>query len=206
MDTMDGEWFRKILRDQDKSTRGLARHLKVDGSAVSRMFSGQRKMKMHEASAIASFLAVPVSEVLKHAGVSIDLDGIPSRVVLAATINERGDIARLSDPSPLPQAVMDRAHAAIAGQGNGKIVAAQVRAASGPLAVLDDAVVLFKYTDSVDPGAIGSLSICRLHDGRQILARIDRARKTGEARIINAAGDVSEVVLHTATPVLAIIP
>ncbi|MDK2769936.1 MAG: helix-turn-helix domain-containing protein [Sphingomonas sp.] len=203
---MDGEWFRKLLRDRNKSTRGLARHLDIDGSAVSRMFSGQRRMKMEEANAIASFLAVPVSEVLKHAGVSMDLDGLPTRILLAAIIGETGNIERLKDPRPLPQSVIDRAHAAISGHRNGSIVAAQVRAPNGPLAVFDDAVALFAHTDEVEAAAIGALSICRTHDGEQILARIERARKTGEAKIVLTSGKVIEVILHTATPVLAIIP
>ena len=205
-DQLDGEWFRRTLREQNKSVRGLARHLDLDGSAVSRMFSGQRKMKMQEANAIASFLAVPVSEVLKHAGVSVDIDGLPTRVLLAATINEAGAISRLADPGPLPPAVLDRASAAVAGYSNSRIVAAQIRAAAGPLAVMDDAVVLFGYTDRVEPSAIGVLSICRTHEGQQIFARIDRARKTGEARLVTVTGEISDVLLHTATPVLAIIP
>ena len=42
--TIDKRWFFKQLEAQRKSVRGLARHLDMDASAVSRMFSGQRKM------------------------------------------------------------------------------------------------------------------------------------------------------------------
>lgn len=110
---IDGEWFTRKLEETNKSMRGLARHLEVDVSAVSRMFSGTRKMKMNEASAIAHFLGAPVAEVLKHAGVSVDLDGLPTRVMLAAAINEKGQLERLTEPRPLPQAILDRASAAI---------------------------------------------------------------------------------------------
>lgn len=203
---IDKDWFIGKLEENRKSLRGLARHLNLDPSAVSRMLSGQRRMRMDEANAIATFLAAPVSEVLRHAGVSIDLDGQPTRVLLAATINEAGIVERLKEPRPLPQSVINRAQAAITVHGNGKIIAAQIRALSGPLAYLDDAVVLFKHTDSVDAGAIGSLSVCRNHAGDQILAKIERARITGEARVLTTDGKVREFDLHTATPVLAIIP
>lgn len=184
----------------------MARHLEIDPSAVSRILSGQRRMKMNEANSIAFFLGAPVSEVLRHAGVSVDNEGQPTRVLLAATINSAGQIERLMDPRPLPPSVIERAQAAVIGQGNGRIIAAQVRASEGPLAVLDDAVVLFKHTHDVEASAIGALSICRLHEGEQIMAKIERARKTGEARIVCTSGKIKEVVLQTATPVMAIIP
>lgn len=201
---IDKRWFFSRLEEQNKSVRALARHLEIDPSAVSRMFSGQRRMKMEEANAIARFLNAPVSEVLTHAGVSLE-PVLSSRIVLAATIGGKGEVERMHEPKPLPQSVIDRAHAAI-GSGNGRIIAAQIRAQSGPLAMWDDAVVLFDHTEIVDPGAIGVMSICRLREGKQIMAKIERARKTGEALVRNPDNTTKEVQLDTATPILAIIP
>jgi len=205
---IDGAWFTKKLEETNKSMRGLARHLEVDVSAVSRMFSGSRKMKMNEASAIAHFLGTPVSEVLKHAGVAVDLDGQPTQVMLAAAINEKGQLERLAEPRPLPQAIIDRAQAAVtlSNPGDSRILAAQVRAMQGPLAFLDDAVVLFGHTEGVERAAIGVLAICRSQKGEQVIAKIDRARKTGEARVVCVDGKAREFALETATPVIAIIP
>lgn len=163
-------------------------------------------MTADEANDIAAFLHAPVDEVLKHAGVSVDLDGQPTGLLLAASINEKGEVQRLTDPKPLPQQIIDRAQAAISIHGEGNVIAAQIRALEGPLALLDDAVLLFKATDTVDMAAIGVLSICRTYAGQQIIARVEKARKTGEARAIQISGKVKEFVLQTATPVLAIIP
>ncbi len=163
-------------------------------------------MKLEEATEIAAFLGSTVNEVLKHAGVSKDLDGQPSRILLAAIINREGILEAIQEPKPLPQSVIDRAHAATSGLSNARIVAAQVRALDGPLAFLDDAVLLFKPTDVFDQRAIGTLAICRSRQGEQIVAKIDRARKTGEARLLCITGKVKEVELSTATPVLAVIP
>ncbi len=203
---VDKDWFKRKLEGQQKSVRGLAKHLDIDPSAVSRMLSGHRKMQIEEATEIANFLAAPVSEVLKHAGVSVDAEGQQSRILLAATINAKGNVERLSEPRPLPQGVIERAQAAITIHGSGKIIAAQIRALDGPLSVLDDAVVLFSHTDNVDLDAIGALSICRSMKGDQFMAKIERARKTGEARIVGVDGKVRETDLHTATPILAVIP
>lgn len=163
-------------------------------------------MQMDEAQSIARFLNAPLAEVMRHAGVAKDLDGLPTRILLAATINEKGIVSRLKDPRPLPQSIIDRAQAAITSDRNGKVIAAQIRAAKGPLAMWDDAVVLFDPTDRVDSDAIGALAICRKMDGEQILVRVERARKTGEATV-RCAADVSlDVTLDTASPVIAVIP
>lgn len=205
--TINNDWFISRLEDQRISLRGLAREMEIDASALSRMLSGQRKMQMDEAKQIAHFLRVPVADVMKHAGVAVDLDGLPTRVMLAATIDENGYLTGIKEPSPLPQSTVEKAQAAISKVGNGQIIAAQIRATTGPLAIWDDALVLFKPTESVDQSAIGTLSICRSREsGRQGMVRVLRARKTGEAMIQKPSGETKEVSLDTATPVLAIIP
>lgn len=206
MSQIDREWFLETLAAKDKSVRGLARHLGIDASAVSRMLAGKRKMRMDEAGDIARFLGATVSEVLAHAGVAVDLDGQPTKIILAAVVNGDGVVDRLPEPRPLPQSVIDRAHAALGNGRNSTVVAAQVRAPSGPMSIWDDAVILFQPAEMVSHDAIGTLSICRLREGQQVLARIERARKTGEARIIGVDAVGREVILTTASPVIAIIP
>lgn len=186
--------------------RGLARHLEIDASAASRMLSGDRKMKMDEAGAIAAFLNAPVAEVLRHAGVALDDENSLSRVLLAATVDENGQVRRLNKSRPLPQGVINRAVAAIRFQGDATVIAAQIRAETGPLAMLDDSILLFHVSKKVEEAAIGSLAICRTHEGDQYLAKIESARKTGEARVISCGGKSKEIILLTASPILAIIP
>src|SRR5690606_26517142 len=103
-----------------------------------------------EANEIASFLGTHVSEVLAHAGMAVDLDGQPTSILLAAVINEDGGLQVLGEPKPLPQSVIERAQMAV-GRRDGKVLGAQIRATDGPLSVFDDAVILFAYTNSVDP-------------------------------------------------------
>jgi len=201
------EWFFKTLKANKKSLRSLARHLDVDPSAVSRTLSGERQMKADEANSIARFLSVPLSEVLKQAGVEATAaDAALSRIMLSATINDAGHLERLGEDRQLPQSVIDRAQAAINGFETGNIMAAQIRASSGPLAMFDDALVLFKAAKNVENAAIGSVAVCRTSNGDQIMAKVERARKTGEARIIDITGSEVEVDLRSAAPVLAILP
>lgn len=212
MAEIDGDWFHNQLDDRGQSLRALARHLGKDASAVSRTFSGKRRMTMEEAAEIAAFLGVPVTEVMHHAGITgragtlEDRERLGPKILLSATIGEDGEVRSLAEPQPLPQAVLDKAQLSIGAGRNRAIIAAQVRASSGPLSIWDDAVLLFAPADSIEPGAIGALSICGLTSGKQILAKLDRARKTGEARVVSPAGKIEEVVLVTAAPVLALIP
>ena len=212
MAEIDGAWFHNQLDDRGQSLRALARHLGKDASAVSRTFSGKRRMTMEEAAEIAAFLGVPVTEVMRHAGIAGRAgtpgygEGLGPKILLSATIGEDGEVCSLAEPQPLPQAVLDKAQLAIGAGRNRAIIAAQVRASSGPLSIWDDAVLLFAPADSIEPGAIGALSICGLKGGKQILVKLDRARKTGEARVVSPAGKIEEAVLTTATPVLVLIP
>lgn len=206
MAEIDGNWFHNQLDDRGQSLRALARHLGKDASAVSRTFSGKRRMTMEEAAEIAVFLGVSVTEVMHHAGITRDGEGLGPKILLSAVIGEDGEIRALSEPQPLPQAVLDKAQLSLGASRNRRIIAAQVRASSGALSIWDDAVLLFAPSDGIEPGAIGALSICGLAGGRQILAKLDRARKTGEAKVILPAGKIEEAVLATATPVLALIP
>lgn len=204
---VDNEWFKDKLDEANMSMRDLAKRLDMNISSLSRTFAGHRRMQMEEAKQIAHFLRAPISEVMRHAGVAVDLDGLPTRVMLAATIGDDGYLERLRDPKPLPQAIIDKAQAAISKSGNGRIIAAQVRSTKGGLALFDDAMVLFAPSDAVDPSAIGALSIVRNRDtSAQAMVRLIRARKTGEALVQLASGATKEVTLDTASPVIAIIP
>jgi transcriptional regulator with XRE-family HTH domain len=206
MAEIDGNWFHNQLDDRGQSLRALARHLGKDASAVSRTFSGKRKMTMEEAAEIASFLGVSVTEVMHHAGITREGEGLGPKILLSAVIGEDGEVRSLPEPQPLPQAVLDKAQLSIGAGRNRRIIAAQVRASTGALSIWDDAVLLFAPTDGIEPGAIGALSICCLSGGKQILAKLDRARKTGEARVVSPDGGIGEAVLTTATPVLVMIP
>jgi transcriptional regulator with XRE-family HTH domain len=203
--TIDKDWFVLKLERAGKSLRGMARFVNVDGSAMSRMLSGQRKMKMDEITRIARFLDVPVEEVLEHAGVPVT-GAVQAAIMLAATIGDGGVVEDLPSPQPLPSHVAVRAEAAITLGQTGHVIAAQVRASKGALSIWDDAVVLFVESAIVEPTAVGVLSIARLRDGIVMLAHIEKARKTGEATVKLPGGELKDVQLMSASPVLAVIP
>lgn len=202
--TIDREWFATQLDKKRASIADLARHLGVDPSAASRIFSGGRKMKMDEAVSIARFIGASVEDVLRHAGIQVD-NSLPRSFAVEAMIDEAGLMTALVEPRALPPSVSARAQAA-ANDDNLRLVAAQVHAVKGALSIWDDAVVVFARPDAAEPVAVGVLSIVALRDGVMMMAHVQKARKTGEATLRLPNGELKNVVIVSATPVLAVVP
>jgi transcriptional regulator with XRE-family HTH domain len=204
MAQINGEWFTEKLQSSNKSLRGLARHLKIDPSAMSRMISGERRMKMEEVGHIAAFLGVPVSEVMAQAGVEI-APAMEEAIQLTAVVKEDGSI-ELIDPQSLQKWIMDKAMMTM-GLMSRKLGALQVRAESGPLAALDDAVILYQRDgDSIEAESLNTLSVCTTTAGKRFIGTVERARKTGESVVMLPSGEHISVALEAATPVLSIVP
>jgi hypothetical protein len=205
MNTINKEWFVNQLSRKGQSIRGLGRFLDIDASAVSRMFDGKRNMKMDEAEKIARFLAVTTEEVLKQAGVSLDSSRVRP-ILLKSTVFSDGHLETLPEPLEISPELMARVQANVPFGNRGNMTIAQVRAEDGPMSVLDDAIVVYEQSDTIEPAPKGVLSISRLRDGVTMIGHIESARKTGEATIRTPDGKLKKVLIEASSPVLAIIP
>jgi transcriptional regulator with XRE-family HTH domain len=189
---MNAQWFRARLKDQHKSQRALAQVLGVDPAQVTNMFKGRRRMQLTDASLIASFLNVPVEEVLRQAGLPVSPAG--RRVRLAGTVDEHGEI-HLSDS---PEADVD----APASAPEGTVA---VRATSSAQ-LMRHALVFFRPAAGVDPSAIGRLAICRIGEGPWLLRSVTPGVEPGTYDLAALAGDIVGATLSAAVPVLWIRP
>jgi uncharacterized protein YjbI with pentapeptide repeats len=104
-------WFYQSLERVSATQADLARHLRLAPSAVSRMLSGERQMKLLEAVQIANFLGVSQEEVLRYAGESrIPTPGgkvvaeILDRLIGEAERDERASFAGLARAAGLDPA------------------------------------------------------------------------------------------------------
>ena len=68
------KWFRDRLAERNMSLRQLARQIDLDPSAVSLTFRGKRKMTLQEANNISVLLGLPVTEVIRQAGIAVEQD------------------------------------------------------------------------------------------------------------------------------------
>lgn len=90
MSELNKDWFTERLRAMKISQRGLAAKIGIDPAAMSYTFSGKRKMTMPEAKAIADVLMVPVTEVMRQAGIEVldDVRKVPvAGYIAGATVS-----------------------------------------------------------------------------------------------------------------------
>lgn len=200
---MDGDWFRQRLAKVGRTQNGLANHMNLPGSQLSRLFNGTRSMKLTEAPVIAKFLAVSVEEVLEHAGLPPQeandqqmqaeyLVGADSKLILA------------KEPFSLPRRLAARVRDTIPYDYQGTVHTALIRAPKGALSIWDDNLVLYGDLDN-HPPEMGVLSIAKLRDGVVMMGKIVNFRKTGEAQIKTADDEIKSVQIDSAAKVLAVI-
>ena len=79
MPEINKDYFTERLRAIKLSQRQLAKKIDIDPAAMSYMLSGKRRMTMPEAKAIADVLMVPVTEVMRQAGIEVldDVKKVP---------------------------------------------------------------------------------------------------------------------------------
>nr|WP_177236311.1 helix-turn-helix transcriptional regulator [Albimonas pacifica] len=65
---MDASFFKKLQRQMGVTNDDLARKIGRDRTVISRIYSGERKLKPEEVSAFASLLQIPIDLVLEKAG------------------------------------------------------------------------------------------------------------------------------------------
>ena len=63
MARIDTAWFHQQLDERGESVRRLARYMRLDPSAVSRMLKGDRKMSADEQDHISNFLGINLEEI-----------------------------------------------------------------------------------------------------------------------------------------------
>ena len=106
---MNTLFFKNRLRDRDISQRKLAQLLKLDPAAITLMFRGERRMQPSEAKVIAELLGLPITQVLREAGIEVTDDVQP--VPIAGSVDSTGRITlmpvntheRISAPADVPR-------------------------------------------------------------------------------------------------------
>jgi transcriptional regulator with XRE-family HTH domain len=163
--TVNADWFKQQLEQRRLSQRKLARFLELDPSAITLTLNGKRRMQLDEASRIATFLGVPVEEVLKNAGLSLEQNQ-PRLVALYGAIDSGNQVEVFEDrttveaPPILPSNVV-----AVVVMNHDSLI--------------HRALAYFLLEDTINPGAIGRLAIARLRDGRMFFSRIEPGSRPG---------------------------
>lgn len=174
--TIDVKWFRSQLAERGLSQRELARKLGLDQSAISLTFSGKRRMQFTEAASIARLFSLPVSDVLRHAGMPVD---DPAQTVPLcsfydghgeSTCIEFKDAERVKPPVPMPQGS----------------TAMQCRTAGSPLEYMDGWIVFCgPPTETIQ---LDQFCRIKLRNGLRVMGTVRRGYKKGRYNISSPAG------------------
>jgi transcriptional regulator with XRE-family HTH domain len=169
---MNTKWFRDQLADRQLSQRGLAKLLDLDPAAVSLMLRGQRRMTSQEAKRVSDILGVPVTEVLRRAGIAVTDD--VQRVPVTGYADEQGVVTLF------PQKTHDSTTGpADCPSGTHGI---QVRAPGMP----QDGWLLFVSPAEHQPGEhLDQLCTAALESGQQVISVIRRGYRSGTHNLLN---------------------
>lgn len=195
--TVDRDWFRERLEDIQMSQRKLAKHLEIDPAAVTLMLRGERRITTAEAQQIAGLFAVPVTEILRRAGVDVrddvrmvPLSGYltPDASIVQVEIEDEPDF--IEAPADVP----------------GGSYAVQVRDHASP----HDGWVMIISGDKVDPErVIDRACACSVIDGRLVTGVIKKGYKRGTYNLVITATKpqiLENASIEWASPILWIKP
>jgi len=173
MSTFNKNWFIDKLKAIKLSQRKLAEKMNLDPAAVSYMFNGKRDMSMDEAKSIASIFGMPVTEVMRQAGIDVldDIRRIPINGYISndhnVTILPRGTHDMVDAPHDMPN----------------KSFALQYRDASGPV----DGWLTYISGEMDSPdNLLDDACMITLKDGRIVNGIIRRGYKKGLFNILLA--------------------
>lgn len=187
------KWFRDRLAECGMSQRQLARKLGIDQSAISLTFSGRRRMQFKEAAEIAHLIGLPVSDVLKNAGVPLDQG--QQTIPIAAIYDTHGEVHcqgydgdRVVPPMPMP-----------AGS-----TAVQCRTAGSPLEHMDGGMLFNGPPVQADKMPLDTFGAVKLKKGICVLGTARRGYKKGRYNVTGPAGVLTDVEVELFVPTLTI--
>lgn len=87
---MNTMFFKNRLQDRKITQRKLASLLELDPAAITLMLKGERRMQPKEAQVIADLLGLPITQVLREAGINVTED--VANVPIAGSVDGNGRI------------------------------------------------------------------------------------------------------------------
>lgn len=165
------DWFRDRLRNLKMSQRTLAKMMEIDPASVSYMLKGTRKMSMDEAKRIGDIFLVPVTEVMRQAGIEVldDVRKIPINGHMnndyEITLLPKGTHDMVIGPADLPA----------------KSYAIQSRCAGEP----KDGWLSYISGEQLQPNELlDRYCVCSMADGTIMMATLKRGYKSGTFNLL----------------------
>jgi len=174
------------------SQRGLAKLMGVDGSAISLMFRGKRKMPLEEVAQLAALLDTTPNEILERSGVRV-----PAGDTLVKIIG-----FELGDGSV--QLAGEGAHEMVEAPPNLPTKAAAIQArTAGTERAMYDGWLYYVAADHMNPqAALGNKALVAVKGNGLMLAHVTKGYRKGTYNLMNLRGQATaNVELAWVSPV-----
>lgn len=191
---VDTKWFKEQLAARSISMRTLAKQINIDPSSMSLMLRGLRKMTNEEAARIAAALSIPVTEVLRRAGVAVSEDvhsvRMTGHVDCDGVVHDSAQVSRLTVPADVPSDGF----------------ALQIRC---PQALYDGWLLLCGAHVLPPDAAIARMCVVHLESGERVIGNLKRGYEGSTYNVISVIPQITvrenQVVKHC-NPVLWLRP
>jgi transcriptional regulator with XRE-family HTH domain len=193
---VDTKWFRDRIADRGLSARKIAKMLRMDAPAMSRMLNGKRKMQTDEAADLAGILGEPLDQVLRRAGIQVALES-KATVWLTGVVNAQGEISPVGTGKPRS---VERP-----GKGPEDLTGVLLRAPGNPK---DGWVAYYVPSTRLEPDAVGRLSVVETstNKSRQYLTVLTKGFERGKWTLTpflsESVAPIEDVDVVWAAPVL----
>ena len=168
---VDFEWFSDTLEAKEISQRKLAGMIDLEYSALNRMLHGQRKMTLIEAQRIGAVLGLPVTEIIRRAGIDVRDD--VTKIALRSYMDSNGSVIDM--PAGTHEMALAPANCLTGSY------AIQVRSP----ATIKDGWVLFVAPDHVGAQLnIDHLCLCATSSGDQIVGVVRRGYRSRTFNVV----------------------
>lgn len=192
---MNTLFFKNRLKDRDISQRKLAQLLKLDPAAITLMLKGERRMQPAEAKVIAELLNVPITEVLREAGIPVSED--VGAVPIAGSVDGSGRVTLM----PVGTHEMITAPTDVPRDG----YALQMRAFGD---AQDGWVLYVSDASTVPDDHLDRLCAVSISDGRAVVAFVRRGYRQGRHNLMlwPSREPLHDQALASVSPVLWLRP
>lgn len=195
MTEINERYFKAAMKDAGYSLRQLSKKMGKDHSGVSLMFRGRREMRMSEAAELARLLNLPLTDVLKNAGMPLTGE---NSVPVIGYVDGEGEVHMLDGDDryniPLPE-------------GSPPSSAVVCRTAMSPLELMDGWTIFIEEPKAATQEHLNRLCVVKVKNGTTLLRTVRRGYKPGTFNLLTDHGTtVADAQLEWAAGVHLIRP
>jgi hypothetical protein len=195
---IDSQWFRDQLADRKLTQRAAAKLLNLDPSSLSLLLDGHRRMRIDQAGEFARVFKLPISEIVRRAGVETT-GGMHGRLNVVGYIEGTGRaVIREDAPGAVVQFQWDLPE---------KAMGLQFRTAQSAADVWDGFIAAFGDSEPGGAGALDRTGLIRMRSGEELYGKARRGYAPNLYTVIPLTGElIHDADIESFKPLIGLRP